>query len=107
MRSKGECAAVVSIGDELVIGQSLDTNSMWLSRRLTEAGFAVAEHATAPDDLNAIAATLRRLCASCGVVIISGGLGPTADDLTREAIAAVMGERLIEDQQSLTQIEQW
>lgn len=107
MATKAEHAAIVSIGDELAVGQSLDTNSKWLSGRLTEIGFTVVEHVTVPDDLGLMVATLQRLCAACGTVMITGGLGPTADDLTRDALAAVLGEDLIEDSASLRAIEAW
>lgn len=107
MRTRAESAAVVSIGDELTIGQSLDTNSKWLSERLTEMGFAIVEHVTVPDDVELMAATFERLCEVCTTVIVTGGLGPTADDLTRQAIAKVMREPLVEDASSVEQIEQW
>lgn len=107
MTSRDERSAIVSIGDELAIGQSLNTNSKWLSERLTEAGYAVVEHVTVPDDLGLLVGTLQRLCGACGTVLVSGGLGPTADDLTRDALAAVLGEALVEDAASLRAIETW
>lgn len=107
MRARDELAAIVSIGDEFAIGQSLDTNSKWLSERLTEMGLAVVEHVTVPDDLERIVGTLRRLAGSCGTVVITGGLGPTDDDLTREAMARLAGEPLVEDADALRAIEGW
>jgi nicotinamide-nucleotide amidase len=102
-----ERAAIVSIGDEFTIGQSLDTNSKWLSERLTALGLTVIEHVTVPDHLALIVAATRRLVEACGTVIITGGLGPTADDLTRDALAEVLGEPLVEDCASLVEIERW
>lgn len=105
--SPAERAAIISIGDELTIGQSLDTNSKWLSERLTSIGLSVIEHATVPDDLDLLISTIRRLAGACGTVILTGGLGPTADDLTRDALAALLNEPLVEDPDSLAAIERW
>ena len=76
-------AAVLSIGDELVIGQSLDTNSKWLSSRLTDLGIRVVEHATVSDEPDLLRAAFERLVSSVDLLLATGGLGPTADDLTR------------------------
>lgn len=100
-------AAVVSMGDELTLGQTLDTNSRWISQRLVERGIVPVEHVTVPDDLKATIETLQRLARSVDVVISSGGLGPTADDLTRAALAGAMGDSLVEDPESLVQIKGW
>ncbi len=107
MPTNPEVGAIISIGDELAIGQSLDTNSRWLSTRLTDFGVTVAEHVTVPDDVEAITSTLRRLSGRCGVLIVTGGLGPTGDDLTREALAEFTGEPLVEDEDSLATIRRW
>lgn len=100
-------AAIVSMGDELTLGQTLDTNSRWLSQRLVEAGIVPIEHVTVPDDLDATARALVRLAGEVDLVISSGGLGPTADDLTRAALAKAMGDALVEDAEALRQIEAW
>lgn len=100
-------AAILSIGDELVLGQTLNSNSRWLATRLAAMGILTREHVTVPDDAAAHAAAVRRLAAENGLVISTGGLGPTDDDLTRQVMAQVMGEPLIEDPQSLAQIQAW
>lgn len=100
-------AAIVSIGDELILGQTLDTNSRYAAGELTSLGYVVNEHCTLPDDEAAIAEALLRLCARCALVIVTGGLGPTADDLTRQALARAMGEALVVDERSLALIEAW
>jgi nicotinamide-nucleotide amidase len=100
-------AAIVSVGDELTLGQTLDTNSMWLSRRLTEMGIVPVEHVTVPDNLDAHARVLRDLAARSDLILCSGGLGPTADDLTRAALAQVMGDALVEDPIALAEVEAW
>jgi len=99
-----DAAAVLSIGDELILGQTLDTNSAWLSARLTELGVRIVEHATVDDDCEAIASALRRLAGRARLVIATGGLGPTIDDLTRRALADALGEGLVEDGQMLSAI---
>ena len=97
-------AEVLSIGSEITSGQNLDTNSQWLSRRLAEAGIPVGFHTTVADDLADNIACFRIACGRADLVIATGGLGPTLDDLTREAIAAVAGVELEEDAASLDHI---
>ncbi|HEX3726337.1 MAG TPA: CinA family nicotinamide mononucleotide deamidase-related protein [Pirellulales bacterium] len=97
-------AEVISIGDELTSGQRLDTNSQWLSQWLGELGLAVAYHTTVADDLNANVAVFRAAVERADVVVATGGLGPTADDLTREALAALVGRDLVLDNASLEHI---
>ncbi len=100
-------AAIISQGDEIVIGQTLDTNSKWIAARLLEIGIVPIEHVSLPDDRAAIAAAFTRLAAGVDLIICSGGLGPTADDLTRFALADATSDTLIEDAESLTQITAW
>lgn len=98
-------AEVVSVGSELTSGQNLDTNSQWLSRRLAEIGVSVAFHTTVDDNLANNVAVFRSAVERVDLVLITGGLGPTQDDLTREALAATAGVELIEDSGSLQQIQ--
>lgn len=100
-------AAVLSVGDELTLGQTLDTNSRWISTRLSELGVAVLEHATVPDDGPAQRGAIERLAARVDLLVCSGGLGPTSDDLTRQALASAMGETLVVDEAALGQIRAW
>jgi nicotinamide-nucleotide amidase len=100
-------AAILSVGDELTLGQGLDTNSQWLSRQLVSLGILPVQHATVPDDLNAIRDAMLRLATAADLVISTGGLGPTADDLTRQALAAAMNEPLAEDPAALEQLRSW
>ena len=100
-------AAILSIGDELTLGQTLDTNSQWLSSELAAVGIDVVEHVTVPDNLALHVAALKRLSTQVDLIISSGGLGPTADDLTRVAVAAAAGDTLVEDAESLSQIEKF
>jgi nicotinamide-nucleotide amidase len=100
-------AVIVSIGDELVLGQSLDTNSKWLSERLLDRGAAVIRHVTVADDVEAIASEIGRAAADAELVVATGGLGPTMDDLTRAALARAMGRELVEDAEALAQVRAW
>jgi nicotinamide-nucleotide amidase len=87
-------AAIVTVGTELLRGRIVNTNSAWISERLTQAGLDVLEHATVGDELADIVAALRRVTANAKVVILTGGLGPTQDDLAREALGELTGRAL-------------
>jgi nicotinamide-nucleotide amidase len=97
-------AEIIAFGDELTSGQRPDTNSRWLSERLVEMGIDVAFHTVTGDDLENSTAVLRAAIDRADVVVTTGGLGPTADDLTREAIAIAAGADLVQDPEALEQI---
>lgn len=97
---------ILSIGSELTSGQNLDTNSQWLSRRLAEMGIVVGWHTTLADDLDANIEAFHIASRRAGLVLATGGLGPTQDDLTREVLARVAGVSLVEDAASLLHIEE-
>jgi nicotinamide-nucleotide amidase len=99
-------AEIIAIGDELTTGQRLDTNTQWLSERLTEMGVVVAYHTTVGDEVADNVAVFRAAIDRADVVVATGGLGPTADDLTRDALAAAVGIELIQDVAALVHIEQ-
>ena len=80
-------AEIIAIGDELVSGQRLDTNSQWLSRELGDIGVPALFHTTVGDDLQANIEVLRIAAKRADIVVCTGGLGPTLDDLTRQAMA--------------------
>lgn len=98
-------AIILSIGDELVLGQTVDTNSAWLSQRVTGAGLRPVAHVTVADDRAEIARAIAEAIPRCDVLLISGGLGPTEDDLTRDALADVMGAPLELIPEALAQVE--
>jgi nicotinamide-nucleotide amidase len=98
-------ASIISIGSELTSGQNLDTNSRWLSGRLSEIGVPTHAHLTIGDDLVAIVDAIAHAARHSAVILVTGGLGPTQDDLTREAVAAWAGVVLIEDAASLAAIQ--
>lgn len=85
---------VVAIGTELLLGQIVDTNSSWLGEQLAAHGFDSLLQVKVGDNLARVETVLRRALADADAVIVCGGLGPTHDDLTRDAIAAVMGVEL-------------
>jgi nicotinamide-nucleotide amidase len=95
---------IISIGSELTTGQNLDTNSQWLSRRLAEVGVPVGWHTTVADDLQANVDVLRIASGRAALVLVTGGLGPTQDDLTREALAQAAGVELVFHQELLDHI---
>ncbi len=97
-------AEVIAIGDELTSGQRLDTNSQWLATRLGEIGVEVRYHTTVADELEANVAVFRAAIERADVVVASGGLGPTADDLTRDALAEATGRPLVFDSAVLDHI---
>ncbi len=98
-------SVLISIGDELVLGQTVDTNAAWLADRLIRLGITCARHETVADDCELIAGALRRAASDADIVIVTGGLGPTADDLTRDALAQALGVGLEIHEPSLRRIE--
>lgn len=97
-------AELIAIGSELVCGASLDTNSQWLSRELEARGWTVTRHTTIADDLQAMIEALQAAAKRCRIVLVTGGLGPTRDDITRDAIAEAFHQPLVEDQSELEHI---
>lgn len=98
-------AEILSIGTELLLGRNLDTNSQWLSARLSEMGVVVTHHTTVGDDRSDNVAAFRTAIGRSSLIVTTGGLGPTQDDLTREVLADVAGVPLVLDEPSLQQIE--
>jgi nicotinamide-nucleotide amidase len=90
-------AELLAIGSELLGPLRAETNTLWLTERLLDAGVEVAARATLADDLPLLESAFRQALSRAAVVIATGGLGPTADDLTREAAAAATGRRLRRD----------
>ena len=84
-------AAIVTIGNELTSGDTVNTNGSWLARRLEALGLSVRLIAAVPDELETIASLVREQAAAVDAVVVTGGLGGTPDDITREAIAAAFG----------------
>src|SRR4051794_18695263 len=100
-------AIILSIGDELILGQNVDTNSAWLSRQLAAAGCRVLAHLTVADDQRAIEQAIIESGERCDFLIITGGIGPTADDLTRQALAVVMRQELVVNDVWMQKLEEF
>lgn len=98
-------AVILSIGQELVAGQTVDTNSAYLSRLLASRGIETLEHRTVGDDRELIAGAIADSIKLVPLVIVTGGLGPTEDDLTRFALGDVMEADLVCDELALEQIK--
>lgn len=99
-------AELLTIGTELLLGQIVDTNAAWMAQRLAEAGIDVHYKSTVGDNRSRIEAAIRLAMSRADVVLMTGGLGPTEDDLTRDVLAAVLGRPLAVDPCVLSAIEQ-
>ena len=97
-------SAVLSIGTELTRGELVNSNAAWLSAELTAIGFEVLEHTVVDDDRARIVDAILRLTRGTRVIVCTGGLGPTPDDVTTDAVAAALGVRLARDEASLDNI---
>jgi nicotinamide-nucleotide amidase len=99
-------AAVLNIGTELTRGELINGNAAWLSDRLTALGIEVIEHAVVADDSERIGATLARFGREVKLVVCTGGLGPTSDDLTAQAVAALLALPLDRHEPTLERIRE-
>ncbi len=97
-------AEIISIGDEITSGALVDSNSAFLSRELMNIGIPVLYHTTVGDRLNEMMEVFRNAFRRSDLVIITGGLGPTEDDLTRQAVAGGVGVELVQDKASMDYI---
>lgn len=97
---------IVTIGDELLLGHTIDTNAAHIARELASLGVRIVRRATCGDDAEAIAATVRDALNRTGAVITTGGLGPTADDMTKPAIASIFDRDMRLDAGILADLEE-
>lgn len=88
--------AILSVGTEILFGQITNTNSVYLSQQLNLLGFDVLYHYTVGDNDERLAEIIKLAFKDCDLVIASGGLGPTEDDMTKETVCKVMGDHLVE-----------
>ncbi len=88
---------LITLGNELLLGRTANSHLTFIGGQLARCGVALASNVVLPDDAELIAAHLAHIWARAAVVIITGGLGPTCDDCTRDAVAAVLGQRLVFD----------
>jgi nicotinamide-nucleotide amidase len=96
--------AVLSIGTELTRGELVNSNAAWIAAALTDLGFEVLEHDVVDDDQDRIKGALLRLAQVAKVIVCTGGLGPTTDDVTTQAVASALGVELVRDEESLAHI---
>ncbi len=100
-------AAIVTVGSELVSGLNLDTNTREIALALTAHDYSVVETTSVADDIDVLASTLARLCAAHAMVVVTGGLGPTHDDITREAAARALGVGFSRSPELVKLLEPW
>lgn len=98
-------ASIITIGDEILIGQTIDTNSAWLSQQLRPIGFEIVEIISVSDKKETIESGLVRALSIADLVIITGGLGPTQDDITKKTLADFLGHELVPNAEALEGIE--
>ncbi len=98
-------AGILAIGDEVLDGLVLDTNSNWMEIRLAPLGVEMNRLVSVRDNLTEIGRALKFLMETCNLVITSGGLGPTHDDMTLKAVAQAFSRNLVEDQKALSMVE--
>src|SRR5206468_12107428 len=87
-------AEIIAVGSELLTSQRLDTNSLYLTDELNALGVEVVTKCVVGDDCELVARTVRRAISTAQIVIITGGLGPTEDDVTRDAVALALDRKL-------------
>jgi molybdenum cofactor synthesis domain-containing protein len=98
--------ALVSVGDELLVGDTVNTNAAWLGTRLTERGATVARAVVVPDDIDDVAATISTLAERHDAVLVTGGLGPTHDDMTMDAVARAFDRDLEASDEAVEWLEE-
>lgn len=98
-------AHIISIGNELLIGDTVNTNASWLGRYLNEQGFDVKQVITLPDDYDLLMVKMRESFSSADFTVVTGGLGPTHDDITKKVITDLFDTTLIENKNVLNHIK--
>jgi len=95
--------ALITVGDEILSGDTVNTNAAWLGEQIHDTGATVARMTVVPDDVGEIARVVNEYQAEYDAVVVTGGLGPTHDDVTMEAVAAAFGTELAADEA----VERW
>lgn len=99
-------AIIITIGDEILMGQILDTNSQYIARRLTEIGVEVIEELSIPDKRDEIYDSVDYAMQEADLILVTGGLGPTKDDVTKKVLAEYFGSRLVFNPQAMEWLEE-
>ena len=97
-------AEILSVGTELLMGQIANTDAQYISRRLSELGITIYRQVTVGDNPARVKEAIRQALTRCDVVITTGGLGPTEDDLTKEMVAETMNREMVLHEESLNRI---
>ena len=92
-------AHIITIGDEILIGQTVDTNAAWLGAKLNETGLIVEEVLTISDEKKAIEDAVRGRLDKADLIIVTGGLGPTRDDVTKKTLCDLFGGKLVRNKE--------
>lgn len=98
-------AEIITIGDEILIGQIVDTNSAWMAKELNKIGIRVKQISSVSDDKDHILKALAEAAARAKIIFITGGLGPTKDDITKKTLAEYFGVGLVENKEALENVE--
>jgi nicotinamide-nucleotide amidase len=98
-------AEIITIGDEILIGQIVDTNSAWMATELNKIGVRVKQISSVSDDKEHILKALAEAAGRAGIIFITGGLGPTKDDITKKTLAEYFGAGLVENKEALDNVE--
>src|SRR5579875_3395924 len=97
-------AEIITIGDEILIGQIIDSNSAWIAQQLTAAGIRVKQISSVSDNKEHIFTALKEASGRADVILITGGLGPTKDDITKITLAEYFGVGMKRDQETLENV---
>ena len=100
-------AEIITVGDELLLGQTVDTNSAWMGQELTKYGIALHRITSISDEANEINRALNEALSRVDLVLMTGGLGPTRDDITKEVLATYFATKLVRDEAVLARITAW
>src|SRR5215213_8809256 len=98
---------IINTGSELMLGFVLNTHHQWLCRQLADRGYVVSRQVAVSDRSDDIVRAVSEALPRAELIITTGGLGPTSDDITRDQVAALFGKRLVEDPEVVAQIEKF
>ncbi|SMO44455.1 competence/damage-inducible protein A [Solitalea koreensis] len=96
---------IITIGDEILIGQVVDTNSAWMAKKLNDIGFAVKQITSISDNKEEILKTLKEAASRADLILITGGLGPTKDDITKHTLCEYFGSKLVMNEAALENVK--
>ncbi|MBI3877380.1 MAG: CinA family nicotinamide mononucleotide deamidase-related protein, partial [Verrucomicrobia bacterium] len=96
---------LINTGSELMLGRVLNTHQQWLCRQLADRGFVVSRQVAVADTASDIEQAVHEALSRADLILVTGGLGPTSDDMTRDKVAGLLGKKLIEDAAALANIE--